>query len=87
MSNICELIQCPFANLHPVPPRSSGCERYSVSGHCHLLRLHPQLTSNQYWLYADEGVVSIEEIKGANNNYISCDESSQFRLARMRDEA
>lgn len=84
--NICEKIACPFANLHPTPPRSSGCERYSVSNHCHLMASYPQFRTNQYWLFDELSEAKIAEVKKTNDEYIAGDESSQFRLVSMNDE-
>ncbi len=90
--NICQAINCPFANLNPTPPRSSGCTRYSVSNHCHIFSEFkhklPELRTNQYWLFAD-GLPddNIAYIKYVNEAYIAQDESSQFRLERMADES
>jgi len=49
---VCDLVHCPYN-------RASGCDRYAVSGHCHLAYsqpgqvrdgIHPM--ASQYWLYA-----------------------------------
>lgn len=84
--NVCDAIKCPFANVNPKPPRSSGCTRYSVSNHCHLLTpleygfdYQKSLQPNQYWLYADSEI-DLKKIEQHNNNYIAQDESSQIRL-------
>jgi len=85
--NICKAINCPFANLNPTPPKSSGCERYSTSYHCHLKQIFGTLTANEYWLYdphMPDEVIAV--VKQTNDEYIAQDESSQFRLERMRDD-
>ena len=80
--NICQKINCPFANISPEPPRSSGCTRYSVSNCCHLNREFP-LRANQYWLYADDDKM-IPELKQANDIFIAQDERSQTMI-ELRD--
>jgi hypothetical protein len=84
MINVCSQISCPFANTDPTPPQSSGCTRYSISNHCHLmlheLGLRTALEANQYWLSAKEESVNTIQIKRCNDDFLASDESSQRRL-------
>ncbi len=88
--NICKEIRCPFDGKH-------GCQRYTVSGHCHLLAGKEQLkgepfyqrsgiSNNQYWLFANdaEPLVDINELREQNRQFIEGDPISQKRLKWMR---
>ena len=51
---VCDAVQCPYS-------QTSGCNRYMVSGQCHLAYSAPGVVrqgintqASQYWLYADD---------------------------------
>jgi hypothetical protein len=75
--SICKELRCPGL-------RQSGCDRYSVSGHCHLLAGRPRLegeqfyensgiSNNQYQLYADSdsSLVDINELRQKNDEFFA----------------
>ena len=78
--NLCDSIQCPFANVRPTPPKSSGCTRYSTSFHCHLKADHNEIEANEYWLHGQFSDEQVRSLKEENDAYIAQDESSQRRL-------
>lgn len=79
--NLCDAIQCPFANVHPTPPKSSGCTRYGTSWHCHLKAAHKgQIEANEYWLFGEFSEDEVRSLKAENDTYIAQDESSQRQL-------
>lgn len=80
MYNICDEIRCPYSSRN-------GCDRYSVSNHCHLLfpkkgQQRPGLHPNQYWLFAEENdnAIDINQLKDENEQFLKTDESTLRRV-------
>ncbi len=77
--NVCDEIQCPYA-------KKNGCDRYSVSNHCHLTTPNGPgsrregLEPNQYWLFAEEGAIDLTQLKSENKAWLAADETTQRRL-------
>jgi hypothetical protein len=63
---ICKAIDCPFYNDRN---QGYGCQRYAVSGHCHLLVKFYGLENNQYVLSGKKTEEEIALIKSANDDY------------------
>lgn len=78
--NICARIECPF-NKKAGERLSSGCSRYTVSNHCHLITMFPGtvVEANQYWLFVDTDI-DLLAIKEANIKYISSSKACQDHL-------
>jgi hypothetical protein len=68
--NVCTEIKCPYS-FKTSQKSSSGCRKYSVAGHCHLLRGRPELKkeASQYFLHSDVDSVNIAELKLQNDSF------------------
>lgn len=80
MYNVCEEIKCPYAY-------QSGCDRYSVAAHCHLLypahgQRRAELKSSEYWLFAEENDpdLDINQLKDENKAFLKKDENTKCRI-------
>ena len=73
MINICQAINCPYYKSES----SSGCQRYQVALHCHLI--HPGNgvhnagfeAATQYALYQENP--NVESLKAENEEYLRFD--------------
>lgn len=79
MYNVCKEIRCPYAY-------KSGCDRYSVAAHCHLLypskgQRREGLNSSEYWLFAEEtdSTLDINQLKDENEVFLKNDENTKCR--------
>jgi len=78
--NICQAIDCPYYRSGA----NSGCQRYLVALHCHLLHPSAGVTTegfqmnNQYALYSDS--VDVAEQKVLNEEFLKKDESYQQQV-------
>lgn len=79
--NICKAIDCPFYNDKN---NGYGCQRYSVSGHCHLLTKFYGLENNQYILSGEKTDSELAMIKATNNDYFADDEYYKDKLEFQR---
>jgi len=72
--NVCNEIRCPWS-------LKSGCDRYSVSQHCHLLNEETRsyIDANQYWLFADtdDGAININQLREENEIFLKDDQRTQ----------
>lgn len=68
--NVCEKIKCPYA-YKTSPNCSSGCRKYPVASHCHLVRGRPELKkqATQYFLHSDTEAVNVAELKIQNDSF------------------
>ena len=68
--NLCTEIQCPYA-YKTSPQSSSGCRKYSVASHCHLVRGRPELKkqATEYFLHSGVDAVNISELKIQNDSF------------------
>jgi hypothetical protein len=78
MFNLCKELRCPYS-------LKNGCDRYSVSNHCHLLSQAGQkrdgIETNQYWLFADEAAsIDINQLRQENEKFLAADELTQERV-------
>lgn len=67
--SICKAISCPALIRN-------GCSRYAASGNCHLLRGRTGIRDNQYQLFADEGVVDLDQLRAENETFFAKDKST-----------
>ena len=78
--NICKAIDCPYYQSGA----NSGCQKYLVSLHCHLLHPSAGVTTEgfdektQYALYSDS--VNVAEQRALNEEYLKKDESYQHQV-------
>ena len=84
--NICNEIRCPWS-------RKSGCDRYTVSGHCHLLGKigsdrREFLRDNQYWIFSDDNDprLDINVLRKENEVFLATDVSTLRRIEFMKLE-
>jgi hypothetical protein len=68
--NICDAVQCPYNTRQ-------GCQRYSVSPHCHLAYPEPgvkrdgvETLASQYWLLAQHSV-DMAAIRTAQDEWLA----------------
>ena len=81
--NVCNEIRCPWS-------KKDGCDRYSVSGHCHLLgtfddgRRH-YLRNNQYWIFADDNDprLDINILIEENAAFLATDDRTLRQVERL----
>lgn len=83
--NICNEIRCPYS-------LKNGCDRYSVSNHCHIFYSQPGqqregLRANQYWLFADEAdpAIDINQLRSENEAFLKQDETTHDEMGRPID--
>jgi hypothetical protein len=81
--NVCHEVRCPYS-------RKSGCDRYTVSSHCHLAYSAPgtvrqgiRIRASQYWLYADDSYDRVET-EQMQNAFLS--RPSEIRSAERQVE-
>ena len=83
--NVCKAIGCPFFHSHT---NGYGCQRYSVSGHCHLIKSSDfVLSNNQYILCAELEDSQIESLKKRNDQFFVDDATYKEKLEFQRDNA
>ena len=70
--NICKAIQCPYFNAGG---NGYGCQRYTLSNHCHLIQKFPNIkfNLNQYALSSKENL-DLVTLKKANVEFFTTDE-------------
>ena len=75
--NLCDAIQCPYS-------KKSGCDRYSVSDHCHLMQGRTNIRANQFWLFVEPGdeAIYVDRLKAENDRFLGQDEVTRMRMGR-----
>lgn len=80
---VCDAVHCPYS-------QSSGCNRYTVSAHCHLAYSAPgvvrqgiQVRASQYWLYADDSY-DLAETQRLQDEFLAHPDEIQRAAAIVR---
>lgn len=68
--NVCKQIKCPYAYKTSLNSLS-GCRKYSIASHCHLVRDRPDFKkeATQYFLHLDVNAVNVGELKIQNDSF------------------
>lgn len=84
MTNICQKVECPFFNNDH--KRAWGCQRYSNSKLCHLLKVVPKAIPNEYAIFLpDDDPVDYSSLKRENNRCFAEDPYYQDRIEFQKE--
>lgn len=87
---VCDAVRCPYS-------KATGCDRYSVALHCHLLHTEQKTPragfadgqgrpySSEYWIYADDSY-DLAETRQLQAQFLAQEVSRAESIAKLQDK-